>query len=122
MTTRIPIKYAKPWTWVLSLCALPARYSYIEVDGDKIRVRMGWAFRSRFTRGDVSTVESNRPVVSVGVHGWRGRWLVNGANRPIGRITLALPAKARVLGIGISVREILVSVDDVAQLQRLLLT
>jgi hypothetical protein len=60
--------------------------------------------------------------MSVGVHGWRGRWLVNGANRPIGRITLSLPAKARVLGVRISLRELLVSVDDVAELQRLLLT
>ena len=121
MTTRMPIRYSKMWSWLLTLCLLPRRFSYIEVDGDTIRVRMGFAFRARFTRGDISAVTTNRPVVSVGVHGWRGRWLVNGANRPIGRITLSLPVKARVLGVRISLRELLVSVDDVAELQRLLL-
>jgi hypothetical protein len=56
------------------------------------------------------------------VHGWRGRWLVNGAHRPIATITLALPARARVLGFPVRLRELLLCVDDVAELQRALLT
>ena len=122
MMTRIPIKYSKAWAWLLTIMLLPQRFSYIEVDGDTIRVRMSYGFRARFTRGDVSAVDTNRFAVSIGVHGWRGRWLVNGAHRPIARISLALPVKARVLGVGVRVRELLVSVDDVAELQRLLLT
>ena len=51
------------------------------------------------------------------MHGWRGRWLVNGAHRPIARITLALPGRARVLGFPVQLRELLVSVDDVAELR-----
>jgi hypothetical protein len=120
MTTRIPIRYSKAWSWFLTVLLLPPRFSYIEIDGDTIRVRMAWAFRTKFTRGDVSTVGTNRTVLSIGVHGFRGRWLVNGAHRPIGRITFALPIKARVLGVAVEVRQLLVSVDDVAQLQRLL--
>jgi hypothetical protein len=120
--SRVPIKYSSTWAWLLTLCALPPRSAYIEVDGDVIRVRMGFAFRTRFTRGDVSTVEGRGSVVSVGVHGWSGRWLVNGANRPIARIVLALPAHAFVLGFRVRLSELLVSVDDVAALQRLLLT
>ncbi|HEV7523553.1 MAG TPA: hypothetical protein VGP92_01225 [Acidimicrobiia bacterium] len=122
MTTRIRIRYSKLWSWLFALLLMPQRFSYIEVDGDTIRIRMAFAFRSRFSRGDISAVSSHRPIVSVGVHGWRGRWLVNGAHRPIARITLALPVRARVLGVGVSVRELLVSVDDVAELQRALLT
>jgi hypothetical protein len=122
MTTRIPIRYSKIWSWLLTILLMPRRFSYIEIDGGTIRVRMSWAFRSRFTRGDISDVSTHRPVVSIGVHGWRGRWLVNGANRPIARITFALPVRARVLGIGVGLRELLVSVDDVAELQRALLT
>ena len=121
MTIRIRIKYAKVWSWLLTILLLPARGAYIEIDGDAVRVRMGFAFRTRFTRGDVSAVSTNRPVLSIGVHGWRGRWLVNGAHRPIARITLALPARARVLGFPVTLRELLVSVDDVADLQRALL-
>ena len=98
MTTRIPIKYSKAWAWLLTLLLMPRRFSYIEIDGDTIRVRMSWAFRARFTRGDISAVVTNRTVVSIGAHGWKGRWLVNGAHRPIARITLALPVRARVLG------------------------
>lgn len=122
MTTRIPIKYSRAYAWLLTILLMPRSSAYIEIDGDTIRVRMSWAFRSRFSRGDISGVTAQRPVVSVGVHGWRGRWLVNGTHRPIARITFALPVAARVLGVRVSVRELLVSVDDVAQLQRALLT
>jgi hypothetical protein len=122
MTTRIPIKYSKAWSWLLTSVLLPRRFSYIEIDGGTIRVRMSYAFRVRFTRADISEVRANRTVLSIGVHGWRGRWLVNGAHRPIARITFALPVRARVLGFGVQLRELLVSVDDVAELQRALLT
>jgi hypothetical protein len=122
MTTRIPIKYSKMWSWLLTILLMPRRFSYIEIDGGTIRVRMAWAFRARFSRGDISDVTSNRMAVSIGVHGWRGRWLVNGAHRPIARITFALPVRARVVGFGVQLRELLVSVDDVAELQRALLT
>jgi hypothetical protein len=122
VTTRIPIKYSRTWAWLLTLCVLPPRSAFIEIEGETIRVRMGLAFRTRFTRGDISSVDARGPVVSVGVHGWRGRWLVNGANRPIVRIVLALPTHAYVLGFRVQLRELLVSVDDVAGLRRLLLT
>ncbi len=122
MTTRIPIKYSKAWAWLLASVLLPRHFAYVEANGDVIKVRMGYAFRAKFRRSDISTVTSFRPVVSVGVHGWRGRWLVNGANRPIARVTLALPVRARVLGFPVQLRELLVSVGDVAELERLLLT
>ncbi len=122
MKTRIPIKYSKVWSWLLTSMLLPRNLAYVEIDGDTIRVRMAWAFRVKFTRGDISTVDKHRPVVSIGVHGWRGRWLINGANRPIASVTLALPARARVVGFPVHLRELLVSVDDVAELRRALLT
>jgi hypothetical protein len=122
MKTRIPIRYSKPWSWLLPLLGLPRNFSYLEIDGDTIRVRMSWAFRARFTRGDISTVGKHRPVVSIGAHGFRGRWLVNGAHRPIATVKLALPGRARVLGFPVRLRELLVSVDDVAELERALLT
>ena len=122
MTTRIPIRYSKMWSWLLTIALLPRGLAYIEVDANTIRVRMSWAFRARFTRGDVSSVDTHRPVASIGVHGWRGRWLVNGANRPIAKVAFALPIRARVLGFPVQLRELLVSVDDVAELRRALLT
>lgn len=122
MTTRIPIKYSKAWSWLLTIMLMPRPLSYIEIDGGTIRVRMSYAFRARFTRGDISEVRTNRTVLSIGVHGFRGRWLVNGAHRPIARITFALPVRARVLGFPVQLRELRVSVHDVAELQRALVT
>ena len=122
MKTRFAIKYSKIWSWLLRSFLLPPRLAYLEVDGNDVRIRMSWAFRARFGRGDISGVATHRPVVSIGVHGWRGRWLVNGAHRPIAKITFALPVKARVVGFPVRLRELLVSVDDVAELQRALVT
>lgn len=109
---RIPIRYGAPWRWLLPILLLPARSAYLRIDGDVVKVRMGWAFRAKFARSDVVDVTKHRPVMSVGVHGWRGRWLVNGANRPIAVIRLAQPVRGRVVGFPLTIREILVSVED----------
>jgi hypothetical protein len=109
---RIPIRYTRPWSWLLTVLLIPRRFAYIRIDDDIVRVRLGWAFRTRFLRATVVSVSDHRPVVSVGAHGWKGRWLVNGANRPIATIRLSSPARARVLGVPIMVRELMVSVED----------
>jgi hypothetical protein len=119
--TRVPIRYGAPWRWILPLFLLPRGLAYIEVDGDKVKVRMSWAFRATFSRPDVIEVVDHRPVVSVGVHGWQGRWLVNGAHRPIATIRLSRPTTARLAGVPIAVREVLVSVDDRDALRRALI-
>ena len=119
--TRVPIRYAKPYSAVLRATGTPPSAAYLEIDGDKVRVRMGWAFRAKFTRTAVASVTQFRRVVSVGVHGWNGRWIVNGANEPIARVVLEPAARARVIGVPVRLRELLVSVDDIAELERLLL-
>jgi hypothetical protein len=50
--------------------------------------------------------------LSIGVHGWRGRWIVNGAASPMVAISIAPAARARMLGLPVSLRELRVSVDD----------
>jgi hypothetical protein len=117
---RIPIRYGTPWRWLLPILLLPARSAYLRIDGDVVKVRMGWAFRMKFARRDVSDVVNHRPVVSIGAHGWKGRWLVNGAHRPIAVIRLAQPARARIVGFPVTVREIFVSVDDRDALRQVL--
>jgi len=119
---RIPIRYGTPWRWLLPILLLPARFAYLRIDGDVVKLRMGWAFRAKFSRVDVSDVVKHRPVVSIGVHGWKGRWFVNGAHRPIAVIRLSQPARGRVLGFPVTVCEIFVSVDDRDALRTLLAT
>ena len=109
---RFPIRYGKPWSWLLTVLLLPARLAYISINGDTVKVRMSWAFRAKFPKSSVMEVVNFRPVVSVGVHGWKGRWLVNGANRPIAVIRLSEPARGFVIGFPVKLREVLVSVDD----------
>ena len=71
---------------------LPPSRSFIEIDCDEIRVRMGWAFRARFSRrAAVSIVKYGRKPLSRGVHGWAGSWLVNGSGKGIVNITLEPP-------------------------------
>jgi hypothetical protein len=109
---RIPIRYQAPWRWLLPVFLLPKRLAYIRIDGSDVKIRMSWAFRMKFARADVMEVVNHRPVVSVGVHGWKGRWLVNGAHRPIAVIRLSRPVRALMIGFPVHVREVLVSVDD----------
>lgn len=118
---RIPIHYDRPWRALLSALLLPAHEAYVAVDGDRVRVHMSWAFATHFTRADVEGVsEGPAPVVSVGVHGWRGRWLVNGARRPIATVRLRRSVRAYVCGFPVRLHELLVSVDDVDALRHAL--
>ena len=61
------------------------------------------------------------PVLSIGVHGMCGRWLVNGSHRGIAVLRLAPEQRARVLGFPVHLRELMLSVDDPEALRRALL-
>ncbi len=116
-----PDQMTRPYTAILRMTGTPPGAAYVEVDGDAVRVHMGWAFHAEVARPAIASVAQFHRVVSVGVHGWNGRWIVNGAHQPIARIELHVDARARVLGVPVRLRELLVSVDDVAELERLLL-
>jgi hypothetical protein len=114
---RFPITF-DPWYRLLStVLGLPPSSAYVQVTGEEVEVRMGWAFRSRFRRSDVSSAGAAdiRPL-SRGVHGFGGRWLVNGAGRDILRIELRPPQRAYMMGLPVRLRELLVSVGDVSVL------
>ena len=51
-------------------------------------------------------------VLSRGVHGWRGDWLVNGAGDGLVELRFDPPMRARVLGFPVHVRRLRVAVDD----------
>jgi hypothetical protein len=63
--------------------------SGVEIDADEIRVRMG-SFKLDIPRGSVRSVQRSQARVrgTTGVHGGRGRWLVNGS--PDGLVELAI--------------------------------
>ncbi len=90
--------------------------AYVEV-GDDVEVRMAWAFRARFPRSAIESAQRvDRAPLSRGVHGIAGRWLVNGSGRGVVALLLAPEQRARVMGVPVRLRELLVSVDEPAAL------
>jgi hypothetical protein len=85
----------------------------VTIEAGRVVVRMSYAFRSVFDRSTIrSAAPWNGRVWGWGVHGWRRRWLVNGSSQGIIMLTIDPPARARVLGVPIRVRELAVSLDD----------
>jgi hypothetical protein len=110
--SRIPIRFGRLEFLFLIVGLTPGR-SYIELEPDVVRVRMGWAFSMELPRVSIRSAQRAKDSPwSIGVHGWGQRWRVNGAASPMVAIDIAPPASARVLFFRVSVRELLVSVDD----------
>ena len=86
---------------------------YVELDADVLTVRMGVGFRARVARNAVRSAALDLdPVRAWGVHGWRGRWLVNGASVNIVRLDLDPPVRAHVLGFPVALRQLRLSMVD----------
>jgi hypothetical protein len=117
MVARFPIKFDRWYGGLSRLLGLPPTTAYVDVDEQEVEVRMGWAFRSRFPRSAVRSVSpSAHAPLSRGVHGFGGRWLVNGSSHDVVRIALNPGQRAHVLGWPVSLRELSVSVADSAAL------
>jgi hypothetical protein len=110
--SRFPIRFGR-LGFLFVLVGLTARRSYLELEEEAVRVRMGWAFSARVPRPSIRSVrrDCDRPW-SIGVHGFRGRWIVNGAAGPIVAMTIDPVAHARANGVQVKLRELLVSIDD----------
>jgi hypothetical protein len=109
---RFSIRYGvfKP---LLSLFGLGPRFSYAELSEDGLKVRMGWGFYASIPRSSITGAErSPGPVSGIGVHGWRGRWLVNGAAAGLVTINVEPATRAWVLGVPVTLRMLRVSLED----------
>lgn len=116
-TQRFPILF-DDWYGALSTALfLGPSKAYVLVDGDNVDVRMGWAFRARFPRAAVASAEeTRRRVLSRGVHGFAGRWLVNGSGDGLLTIEMASNQRAYLMGFPVRLRRLIVSVEDPAAL------
>ena len=117
MTTEI--SYAK---WMLPLSVpfgLGPKHSQVEVRDGALHVTMGWGFSAEIPLGSIK--EASRwegRITSWGVHGWRGRWLVNGSSDGVVALTIDPPVKAKVVGVPVTLRELGISVTDPDDLLR----
>lgn len=113
MTTRVAVRFGRLRPVLLAIGLTPAR-CYLDVGEESVEVRMGWTFHGEVPRSAIRSVRraENPFPGSFGAHGWRGRWLVNGASGPLVALELEPPVRARVARIPVRVHELLVSVDD----------
>lgn len=109
---RFPIRYGvfRPLLWVTGA---GSRRSDVTIEGDVLRARMGRMFRAEVPLASITGAEPHRGMVGgIGVHGARGVWLVNGGIKGIVRIFIDPPAKARVLGVPVRLKELQVGVES----------
>ncbi|HEX8581415.1 MAG TPA: hypothetical protein VF640_03760 [Acidimicrobiales bacterium] len=101
------------WRWLLVAIGMGPRWSHVDLGPAGLEVRMGWAFRATVPRSSIAGVARRRDTWwGVGVHGGRGRWLVNGSVRGIVAVDVEPPVRARVIGVPVTLRTLLVSLDD----------
>ena len=106
---------------LLSVMGGGPRFSGATIDGDMLRVRMGWMFRAEVPLSSITGVKPHKGLVGgIGVHGGRGWWLVNGGIRGIVDISIDPPAQARVLGVRARLRELQVGVEAPEELMAVL--
>lgn len=102
------------WYKALSVpLGLGPERSDVRIDGDTLHVSMGWGFTSDIPLASITDAKPNTErVFAWGVHGWRGRWLVNGSSKGMVELTIDPAAQAKVTGVPIKLRCLWVSVTD----------
>jgi hypothetical protein len=106
---------------LFSVLGAGPRFSGVTVDGDTLRVRMGWMFKAEVPLSSITGVKPHKGFVGgIGVHGGRGWWLVNGGIKGIVEITIDPPVKARVLGVRARLNRLQVGVQSPEDLQAVL--
>jgi len=98
---------------LLSVLGLGPRFSRVEVDDDTVRVQFGWGFRADIPKASVVNVrpEPGR-IGGIGVHGWRGRWLVNGSALGLVGFDVVPAGSAHVIGAVSRLNHLRLSLDD----------
>ncbi len=109
-----PIRFGF-WKPLLAVFGMGPSRSRVVIDPTTVRVRMGWAFRAKIDRVSIVRAFADTDKWGgIGVHGWRGTWLVNGSVSGIVTLAIDPPAPARVLGYPIRLRTLYVSLEDPA--------
>ncbi len=98
---------------LLTAIGLGPGFSGVEIGGNRLIVKMGWAFTADLPRGAIASTERTEGWVGgIGVHGWRGRWLVNGAASGLVIIRLDPRQRARVMGFPVKLVALCLSLEE----------
>lgn len=108
---RFALDYSGPVAPLIRVVGISSRGSGVEVHPDVVKVRLGWAFRATIARTSIRAARRDPDrVLAWGVHGWRGRWLVNASSRGVVRLDIDPPARAWVVGVPVRLRTLRVGV------------
>jgi hypothetical protein len=88
--------------------------SIVDIDGPNLRVKMGWAFDATIPLSQIIEAKPGTDrIIAFGVHlGTGGRWLVNGSATGLVDLTIEPGVKAKAIGMPITLKRLMVSVDD----------
>jgi hypothetical protein len=101
------------WRPLLVVLGMGPRFSAVALGAEELHVKMGWAFRARIPRSAITGASRREGRVGgVGVHGWRGRWLVNGSMEGIVGIDVDPPARAVATGFPVHLRYLSLSLEN----------
>jgi hypothetical protein len=115
------ISYDPALRVLFTLLGLGPGLSTIRVSAESVRIRMGWAFWAKIPRSAIASLAPDDGLVGGwGVHGWGGRWLVNGSSEDLVRFEISPSARAFVLAIPVRLRRLRLSVADRDHFLRLL--
>ena len=108
--TFVAIRYTPSLLPLFRLLGLGPARSGVWVGRDSVRVMMGWGFRADIPRRAVLEIgPDDAPVGGIGIHGWGGRWLVNGSARGLVRLQVKPGVRAWVMGIPVQLRTLRLS-------------
>ncbi len=111
-TQSFPILYGalRP---LLVVLGMGPRFSGVALDDAELHVKMGWAFRARVPRSAITGARVVTGTVGgIGVHGWRGRWLVIGWMDGIGGIDIDPAARAVAVGMPVHLHYLSLSLEN----------
>jgi hypothetical protein len=110
---QFPLRYGTFSRLLMTVLASGPRRSGVSVDDVGLSVSMGMSFHARAPRSALRSARVlTQTVISRGVHGWRGDWLVNGAGDGLVEAIFDPPMAGRVLMVPVHVRRLRVAVDD----------
>jgi len=98
---------------LLSVMGLGPAFSGVTRVGNELRVAMGWGFRATVPLASITdAVPTHGMIGGIGVHGWRGSWLVNGAASGLVCLTIDPPVRAQVIGVPVTLKRLTLSMEQ----------
>jgi hypothetical protein len=110
---RFDLRYSRGNGIFMGLIGMGPRFSGVELGDTHLRVHMGWGFNARIPLEHITRVgPADRPFFAWGVHGWRGRWLVNGSSEGIVAIEIDPPVRGWAVCFPLRLSTVFVSLAD----------